>query len=517
MERENSFSSSTAMTLAAGLTLLAVWSFYYLFVRCGRRGGKSARRYAPVVGTVLHQLYHVRRLHDYHTDLFRERKTFQLLTPSARRQFYTCDPAVVEHILRKNFANYGKGNFNYENMRDILGDGIFAVDGDKWRQQRKIASNDFSTRALRDSSSAVFKRNAAKLAGIVSTNAASKQPMDFQSLVRNATMDSIFTIAFGLDLDTLGGSAEGTRFTASVDDASEFAMLRYINPFWKVMKLLHVGVEGTLKERIEVVNEFVYKRIRTRAQELSNAKAQDSDSRQQDILSRFMEATTNESGTVDYKYLRDMILGIVIAGKDTTAGALAWFFYMACKHPEVQEKICHEVTEATNAGEAASVDEFAQSLTDEALNKMHYLHAALSETLRLYPSLPLNNKQCFSDDVLPDGSSVSKGDIVFYVPYSMGRMEYLWGKDAEVFRPERWLNENGEFQPENPFKFTAFQAGPRICLGKDFAYRQMKIFAAVLLHFFAFRLRDGQNAVVNYRTMLTLHVEHGLHLTATAR
>jgi len=67
-----------------------------------------------------------------------------------------------------------------------------------------------------------------------------------------------------------------------------------------------------------------------------------------------------------------------------------------------------------------------------------------------------NNKECFSDDVLPGGFSVGKGDVVFYVPYAMGRMEYLWGSDAEVFRPERWLDE---FQQESPFKFTAFQVG----------------------------------------------------------
>ncbi|TVU31930.1 hypothetical protein EJB05_23642, partial [Eragrostis curvula] len=476
----SSWTSSTALAVA-GLALLAICSFHLLFRR-GRRGGKP-RQYAPVAGTVLHQLYHVRRLHDYHTDLFRERKTFQLLTPVGRRHIYTCDPAVVEYILKKNFANYGKfslltcisseqreqGTFNYENTRDLFGDGIFAVDGDKWKQQRKIASYDFSTRALRDTSGAVFKRNAAKLAGIVSSCAASQQSMDFQGLVLKATMDSIFTIAFGLDLNTLGGSAEGSRFAAAFDDASEFTLLRYINPFWKVMKLLHVGAEAALKERIEIVDEFVYKRIRSRAQELSNAKAQDTNMKQ-DILSRFIETTADESGTVDYKYLRDIILNIAIAGKDTTAGALAWFLYMACKHPEVQEKICQE-----------------------------------------------DNKQCFEDDVLPDGSSVSKGDIVFYVPYAMGRMEYLWGRDAEVFRPERWLSENGEFQPENPFKFTAFQAGPRICLGKEFAYRQMKIFAAVLLRFFVFRLRDGENASVNYRIMLTLPIEQGLHLTATAR
>lgn len=68
-----------------------------------------------------------------------------------------------------------------------------------------------------------------------------------------------------------------------------------------------------------------------------------------------------------------------------------------------------------------------------------------------------DGKLCFSDDILPDGYSVKKGDLVSYQPYAMGRMKHLWGNDAEEFRPERWLNENGIFQLESPFKFTAFQ------------------------------------------------------------
>ena len=66
-------------------------------------------------------------------------------------------------------------------------------------------------------------------------------------------------------------------------------------------------------------------------------------------------------------------------------------------------------------------------------------------------------KICFSDDTLPDGFSVRKGDMVSYQPYAMGRMRFVWGDDAEEFRPERWLNEKGLFCPESPFKFTAFQ------------------------------------------------------------
>lgn len=497
---------SPALLVAAGLAVLAICS--YLAVVLGH-GSAGAKRYPPAVGTVFHQVYHLRRLHDYYTDLFREHATFRLLAPG-RRQIYTSDTAVVEHILRTNFANYGKGASNYDKTSDLFGDGIFTVDGDKWKQQRKIASYDFSTRALRDFSGGVFNRDAAKLAHIVSGNAAAKQPMDFQALLMKATMDSIFTIAFGLDLDTLSGSDEGSRFAAALDDASEFTLLRFVNAFWKVSRFLNVGAEAALRHRIEVVDEFMYKRIRARADEMSDGgKAHDTGSKD-DLLSRFIQAT----GEVDYKYLRDMILNIVMAGKDTTAGALAWFLYMMCKHPEVQEKISKE---AADAGEAtSSIDDFSRSLTDEALNKMHYLHAALTETLRLYPSLPLDNKECFSDDVLPNGFSVGKGDIVFYAPYAMGRMERLWGEDAIVFRPERWLDERGVFLPESPFKFTAFQAGPRICLGKEFAYRQMKIFAAVLLRFFMLELRD-KDASVNYRTMITLYIDQGLHLTATAR
>lgn len=70
--------------------------------------------------------------------------------------------------------------------------------------------------------------------------------------------------------------------------------------------------------------------------------------------------------------------------------------------------------------------------------------------------LSQEGRLCFSDDTWPDGFSVRKGELVSFQPYAMGRMKYLWGDDAEDFRPERWLDENGNFRQENPFKFTAF-------------------------------------------------------------
>lgn len=106
-------------------------------------------------------------------------------------------------------------------------------------------------------------------------------------------------------------------------------------------------------------------------------------------MSRFLEESRKDPQNIDLKYLRDIILNFVIAGKDTTAGTLSWFFYSICKNPPVQEKIYQEIKEVIEASEDAAFDAFAESIDDEALNNMHYLHAALSETLRLYPAVPL--------------------------------------------------------------------------------------------------------------------------------
>lgn len=70
-----------------------------------------------------------------------------------------------------------------------------------------------------------------------------------------------------------------------------------------------------------------------------------------------------------------------------------------------------------------------------------------------------DGRAALEDDVLPDGNKVKKGDDIYYIGYAMGRMPYIWGDDADEFRPERWLDQNGVFQQESPFKFIAFHVG----------------------------------------------------------
>lgn len=122
-----------------------------------------------------------------------------------------------------------------------------------------------------------------------------------------------------------------------------------------------------------------------------------------DILSRFIEL--GESNATD-KSLRDVVLNFVIAGRDTTATTLSWAIYMVMTHPHVAEKLYLELRsfEENRAKEDnitldqcdkedpesfnQRVEQFSRLLNKDSLERLHYLHAVITETLRLYPAVP---------------------------------------------------------------------------------------------------------------------------------
>ncbi|KAI3467886.1 hypothetical protein Pfo_024549 [Paulownia fortunei] len=113
------------------------------------------------------------------------------------------------------------------------------------------------------------------------------------------------------------------------------------------------------------------------------------------------------------------------------------------------------------------------------------------------------------DDKFPDGTVLKKGTKIVYAIYAMGRMESIWGKDCREFKPERWLRDC-RFMSESAYKFTAFNGGPRLCLGKDFAYYQMKFVAASILY--RYRVVVVANHPVVPKMALTMYMKYGLKL-----
>lgn len=134
----------------------------------------------------------------------------------------------------------------------------------------------------------------------------------------------------------------------------------------------------------------------------------------EDILSRFLVESMKDPEGMNDKYLRDIILNFMIAGKDTSATTLSWFFYMLCKNPLVQEKIAQEVKEVTSSqGDEARIDDFIANISDEVLEQMHYLHSALTETLRLFPAVPVVNNP---NNLIDCSSFVSQQKCFHFFP-----------------------------------------------------------------------------------------------------
>ncbi|KAL8200914.1 hypothetical protein R6Q57_012253 [Mikania cordata] len=502
------------MDLCTGWLILSLVVGYVIWFKSITRS-LSGPRVWPVLGSLPGLIQNANRMHDWISDNLRTcGGTYQTcISPIpflARKQglvTVTCDPKNLEHILKAKFDNYPKGPTWQAVFHDLLGEGIFNSDGDTWLFQRKTAALEFTTRTLRQAMARWVSR-AIKLrfCPILKTAELEGKPVDLQDLLLRLTFDNICGLAFGKDPQTLSPGLPENSFATAFDRATEATLQRFILPetIWKLKKWLRLGMEVELSQSLNHVDKYLTAVINTRKLELLNKV--DGETPHDDLLSRFMKKKESYSDT----FLQHVALNFILAGRDTSSVALSWFFWLVIKNPRVETKILTELCTVLAETRGTDICKWLEDpLVFEEVDQLTYLKAALSETLRLYPSVPEDSKHVSSDDVLPDGTVVPAGSAITYSIYSTGRMKFIWGEDVLEFRPERWLSDDGKkFEIKDQFQFVSFNAGPRICLGKDLAYLQMKSIAAALL------LRHRLTVVVNHRVeqkmSLTLFMKYGL-------
>ena len=144
-----------------------------------------------------------------------------------------------------------------------------------------------------------------------------------------------------------------------------------------------------------------------------------------------------------------------------------------------------------------------------------YLHGAICEALRLFPPVPFDHKCSLKSDILPSGHCIDPNTMVIYSLYSMGRMKEIWGEDCLEFKPERWISEKGGIIHVPSYKFIAFNAGPRSCLGKEMAMIEMKMVATAILWNYHIKVVEGHQ--VSPGVSIVLHMKHGLKVEVTKR
>ncbi|KAK1434760.1 hypothetical protein QVD17_00510 [Tagetes erecta] len=517
----------TTLTLTSIQTLLSILLFispfiiiifFFIFHHSSSKSTshQSTFKNYPILGTLPE--FYLNRHHflDWTTHILSNSPTNTAVfhRPGKLNGVITANPANVQHILKTNFNNYPKGPTFISLLQDFLGHGIFNSDGQKWRSQRKTASYEFNTNSLRNF---VVETAANQLhtrfVPLLEAAASSNKVLDLQELLERYSFDNICKVAFNYDPCCLTGDGTyGSEFMQAFEEAATLSSGRFMYIFpgvYKIKKFFNFGSEFKLAKAIDTVHKFADNIIKTRLNEISHVTDDETD---KDLLSRFMNMS-------DYslEMLRDIVISFILAGRDTTSSGLTWFFWVLSKHPEVERKIFEEVKKIRGVYSGEGCYSF------DELREMHYLHAAISESLRLYPPVPVDTKSCRKDDVLPDGTFVGEDWFVTYHTYAMGRMKSVWGEDAGEFRPERWLEKAEEgggmvvCRSENQYKFPVFHGGPRICLGKEMAYMQMKLVVATVVEMFEVVVVAEEERSPEHVLSLTMRMKDGLKVKVRKR
>lgn len=485
--------------------------FLFLLRRLKRRGGIPTNW--PVIGALPAITVNAGRIHEWLTESLRAAGlSFVIKGPwgSPVDVLITADPANVAHVFTSNFANYPKGE-EFAGLFDVLGDGIFNADGESWALQRRKAHALLSDPRFRAAVAASTARKLRDgLVPLLDGVAASGEAVDLQDVFVRLTFDLTAMFVFGVDPGCVAPEFPHVAFAAAMDQVEEVLFYRHVAPVpWlRLQTWLKIGHHKKMAEAWRVIDASIAELISLRRKRASSGGEGGEGS---DLVTSYL-ACQDEVGKVGSEFdtfLRDTTFNLMVAGRDTTSSALTWFFWLLTQYPDVEAKILAEL----RAHPPESGDRGHRTAAE--LKRLVYLHAALSESLRLYPPVPFEHKAAARPDTLPSGARVGPARRVIVPFYSMGRMEAVWGKDCLEYRPERWLTAAGRFRHEPSYKFVAFNVGPRTCLGRDLAYAQMKAVVAAVLP--RFRVEIDAGAVVRPKLSIILHMKDGLKVRVHRR
>ncbi|XP_074375538.1 alkane hydroxylase MAH1-like [Apium graveolens] len=475
----------------------------------------------PLVGMTPSVLMNAHRIHDFATCLLRKsHHTFNFIGPSLANMnlLVTCDPANINYILSKNFANYPKGA-EFPKIFDVLGDGIFSVDGNLWEVHRSTTMSLFNHAQFYHTTQKNVRRKMEKgLVPLLDHAAEHEIEVDLNDMFQRLNFDNICSLLLDHDPESLSLELPYVPFHQALVDFQEAVFYRYVLPesIWKLQRWIGFGKEKKLSKAWEVIDEFMYKCIAMKREHgvlknFEHTSAADEEDKLK-LSTAFMEFADREMPGDPDKFLRDTLLSLIVGGKDSTSVALSWFFWLLSKNPSVESKILEEINTNLQSNEVKSWMLFNKK---EELQKLVYLHAAFCEALRLYPSVPFNHKSPAQADILPSGHGVEKDSKIVLSYYAMGRMESIWGKDCLEFKPERWITKHGGLNHEPSYKFIAFNAGPRLCIGKDMTLTQIKIIATTIIH--AYSIQVVENHPVVPSASVILEMKYGLKVRVVKR
>jgi cytochrome P450 len=401
-----------------------------------------------------------------------------------RHGFLVTNPADIRHVLQDNARNYRKSPL-YDKLRVLLGNGLLTSEGDFWLRQRRIAQPAFHRQRIAGLAG-VMARAARDTAAAWEPIASAGRPVDIDEEMMRLTRTVVLRTLLGADLGP---------FTDTVDDAWRILNEHIGESFWSVgltdwwpsaRKRRFHAARAVLRGAVEHV--------------IAERRRHPSDSA--DLLSMLMTARDEDTGeSMTDEQLRVEVTTFLLAGQETTSLALTWIWYLLSQHAAAQRRLEDEIDAALEGRPPEYGD----------LVNLPYARMVIDEAMRLYPPAWGFSRQALGDDLV-GGFRLPRGWLVFVVPYVLHRLPAFW-PNPDAFDPERFTPERSADRPK--FVYLPFGAGPRQCIGNQFALIEAHLVLATLAQRYRLHLVPGHR--VDSWPLITLRPRFGMPMIIERR
>ncbi|RYP62765.1 hypothetical protein DL770_009537 [Monosporascus sp. CRB-9-2] len=477
-----------------------------------------------------------------------------------RRCLMVTKPHVLADLFVHRPYDFAKPDNMRNFLRNLVGDGLLIVEGESHKFLRKKTSPAFSFRRVKDLYPMMWK-NSLRFAGTLeadiqgqeskaTANPGDSAPTGTVELTHWANMTTLNIIGnavLGRDFDVFGDSDDLLlKSYGIIFDPTKEMLLYLILSAWlshRLAKFLAWRVHRVFKETTAQLKRSCLQLVRDRQRTIKDG------SEHFDILSLLIK-----SDAFSDDEMADQLLTYLAAGHDTTALTLTWACYFLALDTTLQETLRREVRDnlppsfrkpeetqfqAPSTPSSPGDKPRADSIAD-IMERLPMLNGVISETLRLYPTVPVTIRSAVRDTCLA-GQPIPKGTEILISPWVINRSRELWGAEADVFRPERWISSSssrvagtrkggpeaaarGEDEPgfldgkpnyvggaSSNYDFMTFLHGPRSCIGQGFARAELRCLLAALVSRFEWTLDMDVKDVVPSGA-ITLKPQNGLYL-----
>ena len=362
--------------------------------------------------------------------------------------FLVNHPDYIHHVLVENGRNYNKDTFTNSAFKKIIGSSLINLEGDAWLQRRRQMQPAFHHTRL-EALDAMIVQAANDMLESWQKQYDEERPVDAAREMAALTMTITSRALFGVDLE---------------DEAK--AIGEIING---VADLIEKPNHPRLRQAAAEFAALVDRIILERRQDFRDHG---------DLLSSLMLTRSEEGGALlDEAQLRNEVMGLLLAGNDTTANGLAWTLYLLSQNPWAWERLRSEVKSVLGGRQPGSAD----------LENLPYLRRVIYESLRLFPPAWIIGRRAIADDEI-GGFHVPAGAVIAICIYALHRHPAFW-EDPDHFDPERFTPERSAARHKNAY--MPFSIGPRRCIGSDFGLLESSLILTCIAQRFELRLIEG--------------------------